>query len=54
MLAAGWIVEVWSYRKGANGRYSLRIERIGETDTDSGTQTKDDRQDKGNLISKKT
>jgi hypothetical protein len=28
MLAAGWRVEVWSYRKGANGRYSRRVEPI--------------------------
>lgn len=28
MLAAGWLVEVWSYRKLASGRYARRVERI--------------------------
>lgn len=28
IVEAGWIVEVWSYRKGANGRYSRRQERL--------------------------
>jgi hypothetical protein len=30
MLEAGWVVEVWSYRKSARtGRYVRRIEQIG-------------------------
>jgi predicted RecB family endonuclease len=28
MLGAGWRVEVWSYRKAANGRYVRRVEQI--------------------------
>jgi hypothetical protein len=33
MLGAGWRVEVWSYRKAANGRYVRRVEHISETFT---------------------
>jgi hypothetical protein len=36
MLGAGWIVQVWSYRKGANGRYSRRVEQIAVSDTMAG------------------
>jgi predicted RecB family endonuclease len=36
MLGAGWIVQVWSYRKGANGRYSRRVEPVDKSDLTCG------------------
>jgi len=30
MIAAGWQVQVWSYRKMTNGRYARRVELIND------------------------
>jgi len=42
MLGAGWRVEVWSYRKAANGRYVRRIEKIEHVEDDMDTNEEAD------------